>query len=187
MTAQNFRTAFNGFHREDVVQYIEALNGQHKREVNGLREEIIALREELQVCHGKETLQQELDDSREESEHLRGEIQELTSSYESMIAQLEEKLKNQDEELHRQNRSEELEMYRRAEAAERQAKERSERMLQNAASEITKLQDQFLVRSNKLTEASAAADDALETLKALLEAGKQETASMLSSVMKLSE
>ena len=33
---QNFRTAINGFRREDVVRYLEYLNAKHMTEVNQL-------------------------------------------------------------------------------------------------------------------------------------------------------
>ena len=44
---QNFRTAFNGFHREDVVRYIEELNTKHKAEVNRLKSDLKYLQEQL--------------------------------------------------------------------------------------------------------------------------------------------
>lgn len=44
---QNFRTAFNGFNREDVVRYIEFLNAKHIAEVNQLTSELEFLRSKL--------------------------------------------------------------------------------------------------------------------------------------------
>lgn len=44
---QNFRSAFNGFNRDDVVQYIEYLNAKHTAEVNQLTSEAEFLREKL--------------------------------------------------------------------------------------------------------------------------------------------
>lgn len=44
---QNFRTAFHGFNRDDVVHYIEYLNKKHADEVNQLRSEADALRARL--------------------------------------------------------------------------------------------------------------------------------------------
>lgn len=41
---QNFRSAFNGFNREDVVHYIEYLNAKHTAEVNQLTSEVEYLR-----------------------------------------------------------------------------------------------------------------------------------------------
>lgn len=44
---QTFRTAFNGFHREDVVRYIEELNTKHAAEISQLRSEIQYLQDKL--------------------------------------------------------------------------------------------------------------------------------------------
>ena len=44
----NFRSAFNGFRREDVVHYIEYLNAKHTAEVNQLNSEIAFLRQQLE-------------------------------------------------------------------------------------------------------------------------------------------
>ena len=41
---QNFRTAFNGFNRDDVVRYIEFLNAKHQAEVSQLPSELEFLR-----------------------------------------------------------------------------------------------------------------------------------------------
>ena len=41
---QNFRSAFNGFNREDVVHYIEFLNSKHAAELNQLNSELDYLR-----------------------------------------------------------------------------------------------------------------------------------------------
>ena len=43
----SFRTAFRGFHREDVVQYIEYLNNTHNAKIEQLNSQIHALRDEL--------------------------------------------------------------------------------------------------------------------------------------------
>ena len=48
MTApQNFRSAFNGFNREDVVHYIEFVNTNHTNRVNQLLAQIDALQAQL--------------------------------------------------------------------------------------------------------------------------------------------
>ena len=41
---QNFRSAFNGFNREDVVQYIQYLNSKHASEISQLHSELEYLR-----------------------------------------------------------------------------------------------------------------------------------------------
>ena len=44
---QNFRSAFNGFNREDVVRYISYMNNKHNDQVNQLNSEKQALLDEL--------------------------------------------------------------------------------------------------------------------------------------------
>ena len=44
MTEQTFRSALNGFNREDVVRYLEYINAQHAAELNQLRSELEYLR-----------------------------------------------------------------------------------------------------------------------------------------------
>ncbi len=50
MASQNFRSAFNGFNREDVVHYLEYLNSRHTALVNQLTEEAENLRQKLTVA-----------------------------------------------------------------------------------------------------------------------------------------
>ena len=47
---QNFRSAFNGFNREDVVHYLEYINNKHTAQVNQLEEENAALRARLSAA-----------------------------------------------------------------------------------------------------------------------------------------
>ena len=44
---QDFRTAFNGFNREDVVHYIEQMNAKHNAEVSRLNSDIQYLQDKL--------------------------------------------------------------------------------------------------------------------------------------------
>ena len=46
-TPRNFRSALNGFNREDVVRYIEYMNAQHVAQVNELNVELEFLRGKL--------------------------------------------------------------------------------------------------------------------------------------------
>ena len=48
MSQQTFRSAFNGFNREDVVRYIEYLNAQHASEINRLNSELAFLRDQAE-------------------------------------------------------------------------------------------------------------------------------------------
>ena len=46
-TPRNFRSAFNGFNREDVVRYIEYVNAQHAAQINEMNAELEFLRSKL--------------------------------------------------------------------------------------------------------------------------------------------
>ena len=44
---KSFRTAFRGFHREDVVHYIEYITNKHNAQVEQLNNQLRAAQEEL--------------------------------------------------------------------------------------------------------------------------------------------
>ena len=52
--SQNFRSAFNGFNREDVVKYIEYLNGKHSADLNQLNAELERIWAPVQRCGNKD-------------------------------------------------------------------------------------------------------------------------------------
>ena len=47
-TPQSFRSAFNGFNREDVVHYLEYLNAKHASQVEQLNTEVTFLQRKLE-------------------------------------------------------------------------------------------------------------------------------------------
>ena len=98
---QHFRSAFNGFNREDVVNYIEYLNNHHTAQVNQLNNQ-------LQEAKGAV--------SAEEVASLQAQLDAALQR----CAELEEKLSVKEATV-----SKELEAYRRAEEAERKANERA--------------------------------------------------------------
>ena len=52
---QNFRSALNGFNREDVVRYLEYINTRHSTELNKLKLENEALQAELNLLQNTPT------------------------------------------------------------------------------------------------------------------------------------
>ncbi len=135
----HFRKAFKGFHREDVVHYIEYLNSKHTAEVNKLKSDIQALTDELEALHAK---MPSMD----------------TAALEEMAAQRDEALA-QVAALQEQLAAgvpvdpvpavslaeAELEAYRRAERMERNAKERADEIYRKATATLadasTQLED----------------------------------------------
>ena len=108
---QNFRTAFAGFRREDVVNYIEYMNNKHKSQLEQLNTQLATAQEQLDKFAGIDcdALQAELAAANEK------------------IARLEEQLACccPDSDAKPILTGDELEAYRRAERAERLARERA--------------------------------------------------------------
>jgi len=137
---QNFRTSFNGFHREDVVRYLEYINAKHHAQVNQLTGEAEYLRQQLELSQARSAAVGELEalearfasvqEQLEESISIRRALEARCSGLEK---ELEEAIaaKIQAEEAHsaiRCNVAQELEAYRRAERMERLARERAQQV-----------------------------------------------------------
>lgn len=111
---QHFRSAFNGFNREDVVSYIEYLNNQHNSQIEQLNNQ-------LQNALAKTVPTDE--------SHL----QEQLDAALAKVEELEQKLAQQPESGSLPSSTdEELEAYRRAERAERIANERAQQIYAQA-------------------------------------------------------
>ena len=127
---QNFRSAFNGFNREDVVHYLEYINAKHTSQVNQLTSENEELRARLE--------QQPDEEQTALVESLQAECAAVNTLLEEALAEkaaLEERCKALQAQLDAAPKVEaapavdasaELEAYRRAERAEREARERAE-------------------------------------------------------------
>ncbi len=146
---QNFRSAFNGFNREDVVRYIEFLNSKHAAEITQLRSEIQFLSTKEEEPAVVETVQEDTAPLTEKiaeqetqisefsgrCEALEEEVAALKAEKEQLAAEkaeLEEQLHalRQENETHKARIADELEAYRRAERMERLANERAEQLCQ---------------------------------------------------------
>lgn len=146
---EGFRTQLKGFHREDVINFIQQQTQEHERRVRTMQEEIARLQGELndarteaERAHGAqeaeaETTQEELAQASERCAELeaenaaaREEIARLTKRCEALEEAAakqpepaaEEKPAAEEPEKYREL---ELAAYRRAELAERMAKERA--------------------------------------------------------------
>ena len=115
---QNFRTAFHGFNREDVVRFLETATARHTAEVNQLQDDVARLEKELAALREQQTPEV----SREELEALRGENTRLKAQIEELEAQLTEPEAPVGDQTNWKD--EELAAYRRAETVERQARNR---------------------------------------------------------------
>ncbi len=109
---QNFRTAFRGFNRQDVVNYIEFMNNQHNAQVDQLNNQLQTL-----MARGD------------------GSVQAQLEAAQARIRELEEQLAQQGSAVPAQGASfteQELEAYRRAERTERVARERAQQVYDQA-------------------------------------------------------
>lgn len=156
-----FRSALNGFNREDVVQYIEYLNSKHNAQVNQLESEIAELRstvealqsqpaaadEEAAPCPDCAALQQQLDAAL-------AEIEELKNVPEGDVT------------------AQELEAYRRAERAERAAKERSEQIYRQATATLAQATTQVDDAAGRVQELVDRVNGQITDLQAAVELSK---------------
>ena len=126
--SHNFRSALNGFNREDVVRYIEYLNTKNTSLVNQLKSENQALKDELASLRS----QAEAAPADSEKEALRAELDAALAKAEQLQAELTRITAQRDNAPVRDPAGslagEELEAYRRAERVERAAKERADRI-----------------------------------------------------------
>ncbi len=170
---QNFRSALGGFNREDVVRYLEYINAKHHEQVEQLRSENEYLRSQLDQGGA----------DRQELAALRAQVEELLSiraALEARCAGMEKELEEAEQKAAAQNQvhchvQQELDAYRRAEQAERQARERAERIsgkangiladaslrLEAAANDMTALANSVLSQLDQLCTAVEGSKDAI--------------------------
>ena len=136
-TQMNFRSALNGFNREDVVRYIEFLNSKHASDLNQLNSELDYLRSRQNELPApqpeqEDVIAQQAARIRELFDRCTALEQELEAAKAENV-QLTGQLNVTKQQTVCQNRlEEELEAYRRAERAERFARERVENLYRQA-------------------------------------------------------
>ena len=177
-TPQSFRSAFNGFNREDVVHYLEYLNAKHASQVEQLSTEVTFLQRKLEeqpavdptaaeeVTRRMAELEEKLADSEAEREALSQKLAQLEKELEEARA----------ERVTIQHRTDlELEAYRRAERAERMARERAEQVyrqtngvladatakVDEAAEQVSAISDHVMSQLDLLREAVSCSKQAL--------------------------
>ncbi len=157
-----FRSAMNGFRREDVINYLEYLNARHTAQVNQLKSENQALTSELEACRAQKGVCpadyaaaiQERDAALAEVEALRQQLAEAPAADGKKVQE------------------EELEAYRRAERAERLAAERVQQMYSQATAALAESTVQVDASSAQLESLCANISAQLAQLQATM-AGSQ--------------
>ena len=187
---QNFRSAFNGFNREDVVHYLEYINTKHNNQLNQLTAE----NQELRAAAQKQPSQ----DLQELVNSLQAQCAELTAQLETekaSNAELTGKLEVLEarcSELEKADApasdamsvlaSEELETYRRAERIEREARERADLVYYQAngvlaeatakvegiSADITDMADQVMRQLSQLQMAVSSSKQALQDATSIM-------------------
>ena len=168
-----FRSAFNGFNREDVVHYLEYLNSKHTAQVNQLTSEADFLRTKLETLQSGEdqaeriaALEQERDELRAQLEALQARCNELEQKPAAPVC----------------GAAEELEVYRRAERTERMARERADLICRQTnvvlgeasvkvndfATQVGPMADQILSQLSQLQSTIAAGKQSLQDAAVIL-------------------
>ena len=169
-TPQNFRTALNGFNREDVVRYLEYLNTQHKNQLNQLTAEKDALQTQLDqmllVPRFDPQLKEDLDAMTQERDALRAQLEEAAAQQEALLAQVAQLQTAQQAQAAPEEpagltgiAAEELEAYRRAERIECTAREKAELVyhqvsgiLSQATGKMDGITDDLTVKADEVME-----------------------------------
>lgn len=186
-SSQNFRTAFNGFNREDVVHYLEYINTKHTNQLNQLTAENESLRTRLEGLPDAESQRLLVESLEEKCRNLNDQLEEASSradalerqlaAAQSRCAELEQAAAQpaqpEPETGLTPTASDELEAYRRAERIEREAKERSELVYYQANSVLSQTTAKVDSISADITQLADQVMSQLTQLQAAVSSGKQ--------------
>lgn len=176
----NFRSALNGFNRQDVARYLEYLNTQHNAQLNQLQTDLDNLRRKAEP---------EGEDPREKRlRELENKCMELETQLAAMQAQRDEALRQRDEALRQRDEvqreavvqvsgarldtNQELEAYRRAERAERVAKERANLIYAQTGAVLNQASVRVEGAIRQVTGISQQVSTQLDTLQAAISSSR---------------
>ena len=164
MSTANFRTSIGGFHRGDVVNFIEETSIAHEKTVRKLKEDSSKLQQQLAAALAERDalaaqleqaqLALEIQDAPEEEGGGSGEevqSSQPVSCEASRTAELDEL---------------ELAAYRRAEAAERSAQQRANRLFRQVNHLVQDAAGKFAASSAGFSELGGQLQDSLQQLEA---------------------
>ena len=186
-TPQSFRSAFNGFNREDVVHYLEYLNTKHNNQINQLTAENESLRQQVDALPDAESQRLLVASLEEKCAELTRQLDTAQTRCAELEQQLEQATaKEQPAEAPAPalspSASDELEAYRRAERIEREAKERAELVYFQAtnvlteasakvdgiSSDITQMADKVMTQLTQLQVAVSSSKQALQDASSIM-------------------
>jgi len=162
---QNFRSAFNGFNREDVVHYIEYINARHTTELNQLKSELDLLQNQAQEMPDVSALEEELTALRAERDALLARVAELEEQATAPVPVAAP--------VPTFSAEQELETYRRAERMERLARERAEQVYHQANAALADATVKVDAAALQISQMSDAVLTQLNGLQAAVNNSKQ--------------
>ena len=193
MSAQmNFRTSFSGFNREDVVHYIEYLNSKHNAEINQLNSEMEYLRKQPQIPAETPPAEDQTEIIAQQAARIRELFDRCTQLEQELETAKTDKFPAAVIEVAPQPApqpapiktclEEELEAYRRAERAERYARERAELLcrqangalsdatvkVDDAAQQVSEIADRVLAQLTELQDAVSSSKQAMRDAAATM-------------------
>ena len=149
--SHKFRREFRGFNREDVVRYIEFTNKKHTSLVNQLKAENQGLKDELAALR----------------------TNSADAEKDALIASLQAQLEElQAQPVPAEPTDSELEAYRRAERAERAAKERADRIYQQATATLSEATLQVDTAAQQMTQLAEQVSAQISALQATVDSSK---------------
>lgn len=187
-TPQSFRSAFNGFNREDVVHYLEYLNAKHASQLDQLNTEVTFLRKKL------EEQPEEDSTAAEEMTRKLGELEEKLAESETEREELSRKVAQLEKELEeakaeqatvRHQTDAELEAYRRAERTERMARERAEQVYRQTNGVLADASAKVDEAAGQVAEISEHVMSQLDLLREAVSCSKQALADAASGLYSL--
>lgn len=168
----NFRSSLSGFNKEDVVRYIEYMTTKNASQVNQLLNENEELRNQLAQTAA-------IPDLSEEVAQLTAQLEEMTAKLSAAIAENDQLkveyqtlLAGQAEAAAKKLAAQELEAYRRAEQAERDAKVRADQIYQQAIGTLAQATAQVDGVANNFQEVANAISNQMSLLQQVVDNGK---------------
>ena len=183
----NFRSALNGFNRQDVANYLEYLNNRHNTEITQLNTDLEALRQQQQKpqidpqklalearCMD---LQEKLAQVERERDSARQERDEALAREQAAKQQLEDAQRARAEAViqasgAKLDTNQELEAYRRAERAERVARERAELVYSETGAVLTQASTRVESALRQMNGISQQVTSQLDTLQTAISASR---------------
>ena len=183
----NFRSALNGFNRQDVANYLEYLNNRHNTEITQLNTDLEALRQQQQKpqidpqklalearCMD---LQEKLAQAEQERDNARQERDEALAREQAAKQQLEDAQRARDEAViqasgAKLDTNQELEAYRRAERTERVARERAELVYSETGAVLTQASTRVESALRQMNGISQQVTSHLDTLQTAISASR---------------